>query len=289
MLARDPEERRVGAIRPRRLLRRRGLIRLPLNPRRLVRSLYRRAAMFIEPQSLDVQRRRERVPARRDGSAGLDEVIANATTFIADHAAWAGPIVGVMAFGESLALIGMLIPATTLMLAVGGMMGAGIIDPLPVAVAALIGAVLGDWLSFLLGRRIGKSAYRLWPLNRHRTAVARTRLFFRRHGVVSILFGRFLGPIRATVPLVAGVLGMPQRLFQIANVASAVLWVPALFAPGYFAVRALGPVEMISEAHIFGLGVAITIITLLGSAVVAKLMGGGRRQRGRRRTPARAG
>lgn len=220
----------------------------------------------------------------------MDDLIAGTTNFIASHGQWAGPIVGVMAFGESLALIGMLIPATTLMLAVGGMMGAGIIDPWPVIASALIGAVIGDWVSFLFGRRIGKNAYRLWPLNRHRTAVARTRLFFRRHGVVSILFGRFLGPIRATVPLVAGVLGMPQRLFQIANVASALLWVPALFAPGYFAVRALGPIELVGEAHIFGLGVGLTVTTFLGGAIVARLMGGDskRRQRVRQRSAARA-
>ena len=49
---------------------------------------------------------------------------------------------------------------------------------------------------------------RRWPLKQQRTAVARARLFFYRYGFASVLIGRFLGPIRSTIPTVAGVMGM---------------------------------------------------------------------------------
>lgn len=203
----------------------------------------------------------------------MEELIPRATAFIAEHGVWAGPIVGMLAFGESLAVVGLFIPATALMIAVGGLIGTGTVDPLPVMLWAMGGAVLGDWLSYTLGRWIGPSIYRRWPLNRHRPMVARARLFFRRYGFVSIFIGRFLGPIRATIPLVAGVMEMGHRRFQLANVTSAVLWVPVMFAPGYFAVRSVGSLEHISESHLIGIGAVVAVLTVAATMIGARLLG----------------
>jgi len=203
----------------------------------------------------------------------VEELIPRATAFIAEHGVWAGPIVGMLAFGESLAVVGLFIPATALMIAVGGLIGTGTVDPLPVMLWAMGGAVLGDWLSYTLGRWIGPSIYRRWPLNRHRPMVARARLFFRRYGFVSIFIGRFLGPIRATIPLVAGVMEMGYRRFQLANVTSAVLWVPVMFAPGYFAVRSVGSLEHISESHLIGIGAVVAVLTVAATMIGARLLG----------------
>jgi membrane protein DedA with SNARE-associated domain len=211
----------------------------------------------------------------------VDDLIPTAMAFITEHRGWAGPIIGVLTFGESLAVIGLLMPATALMIATGSMIGTGLLDPLPVFLWAATGAILGDWVSFAIGRAIGHSAYYRWPLNRHREGVAKTRLFFRRYGLVSILFGRFLGPVRATIPLVAGVMGMKQRTFQIANVASAILWVPALLAPGFLAARSMGPVEQITEMHIFAIGAFVAAMTFGGLFLGARLLGGTRRRRRR--------
>lgn len=210
----------------------------------------------------------------------MEELIARATEIISEHGAWAGPIVGILAFGESLAVIGLFIPATALMIAVGGLLGAGSIDPVPVLACAALGAILGDWVSYRIGRRIGPSIYRRWPLNRHRSMVARARLFFRRYGFVSIFLGRFLGPIRATIPLVAGVMEMDQRRFQLANVTSALLWVPVIFAPGYFAVKSMGSVEHITEAHLLGIGAIVAVLTIAATAIAARLLGRVDRKRG---------
>ena len=70
----------------------------------------------------------------------------------------------------------------------------------------------------------------------------------RRYGPVAIFFGRFFGPVRAFVPLVAGVLQMSQARFQISNAVSAVLWVPIMLAPGYFAAKGLARLEALGEA-----------------------------------------
>lgn len=213
----------------------------------------------------------------------MDDLIPRATAFIAQHGIWAGPIVGLLAFGESLAVIGLFIPATAMMIAVGGLIGTGVVDPLPIIGWAVVGAVVGDWISYSIGRRIGPAAYRRWPLNRHRPMVARARLFFRRYGFLSIFAGRFLGPIRATIPLVAGVMEMDRRRFQLANVTSAILWVPVMFAPGYFAVRTMGSIEHVSEAHLLGIGGAVAVVTIGATLIGARLLGASKRRRNRRR------
>lgn len=213
----------------------------------------------------------------------MDDLIPRATAFIAQHGIWAGPIVGLLAFGESLAVVGLLIPATAMMIAVGGLIGAGVVDPFPIIAWAVAGAVVGDWISYSIGRRIGPAAYRRWPLNRHRPMVARARLFFRRYGFLSIFAGRFLGPIRATIPLVAGVMEMDRRRFQLANITSALLWVPVMFAPGYFAVKNMGSIGHVTEAHLLGIGVAVATLTVGASAIGARVLGASKRRRSRRR------
>lgn len=206
----------------------------------------------------------------------MEELITRASGLITAHAAWAGPIVGLLAFGESLAVVGLFIPATAVLFAVGGLLGTGIVDPVPVLACAAIGAILGDWISYHIGRRIGPSIYRRWSLNRHRSTVARARLFFRRYGFASIFIGRFLGPIRATIPLTAGIMEMNQRRFQLANICSALLWVPVIFAPGYVAVKSFGSIDHVSERHLLGIGAAIVLITVVAALISTRLLARGK-------------
>ena len=72
----------------------------------------------------------------------MDELIPRATDVIAQHGMWAGPIIGLLAFGESLAIVGLFIPATALMIATGGLIGTGVLPPLPVLLCAMGGAIL---------------------------------------------------------------------------------------------------------------------------------------------------
>lgn len=212
----------------------------------------------------------------------MDEMIAAISQFIVGHAFWAGPVLGLLAFGESLAVVGLFIPATTLMIAVGGLIGSGMLDLTPILAWGIAGALAGDWLSYLAGRRIGPAAWRRWPLNRYRSSVARARLFFRRFGFASVFLGRFLGPIRAIIPLVAGVMRMEMRPFQLANFLSAALWVPALLAPGFLAARSL-PRDTIGEIHIIALGVGSIGLTLVATLAIGLFFGGDRKRRARRR------
>jgi len=200
-----------------------------------------------------------------------DGIVADILALISGNAAVAGPLIGLLAFAESLIVIGMFVPAVALMVAIGGLVAAGVLDPAPVLFWAIAGSVLGDWISYLLGRGIGPAIYRRWPLCNHRPAVARARLFFRRHGFAAVFLGRFFGPVRATIPLVAGVMQMPHRSFQMANVASAVLWVPALLAPGYLAGASL-PVERLDDWQLLAIVAGLLIVPFLLAGAVARIV-----------------
>lgn len=208
----------------------------------------------------------------------MDDFSASLVRFITLHAIWAGPLIGCLAFLESLIVVGLFIPAIAIMVTTGGLIGAGIVDPLPVFAFGVVGAVLGDWVSFAIGSAIGPAVYRHRWLRSHRLAFARARLFFRRHGFVSVFIGRFLGPIRPTVPVVAGVMGMPVRMFQLANILSALLWVPALLLPGYLAGQRLISVELLRSEHILLLGCALALGPLLIGWLVVRSIARPRRR-----------
>jgi membrane protein DedA with SNARE-associated domain len=210
------------------------------------------------------------------------DVVEGIKVFILEHRAWAGPILGVIAFGESLVLVGLFFPATAIMLFTGGLLQKGLLDPATVIVWSIVGASLGDMVTYWLGRWIGPSVVHHWPLNRDREAVARARLFFRKFGFLSIFIGRFLGPVRPTIPLVAGIMRMRHLNFQIANVTSAMAWVPFMLLPGYFFARSVGDFSALSIKD-WALVVAFILALTATFGVIGVKMGGRSKERRRQR------
>lgn len=160
-------------------------------------------------------------------------------SFVRSHEAWAGPICFGLAFGESFAFVSFILPATVVLIGLGGLVGQAGLEFWPVMTGAALGAALGDWISFLLGRWFEPQIVRLWPLSAHPHLVARAREFIERWGAPGVFLGRFLGPLRATVPLIAGFCAMPNLQFQIANWLSALVWAFVVLAPGAFGIGAL--------------------------------------------------
>jgi membrane protein DedA with SNARE-associated domain len=160
--------------------------------------------------------------------------------FLAESGVWAAPAFGLLAFGESIAVLGIVIPATPILFLMGTLVGSGRVDAVPVLGWAMAGAVAGYWLSWVAGRRIGHRLYQARGLRAHRRGVARARLFFRRWGGPALVFGRYLlGPFQSMLPLVAGVSRMDPHRFHPWNVVSGVTWVLVCLAPGYFTARGL--------------------------------------------------
>lgn len=167
----------------------------------------------------------------------MQEITAPIVNFLNEYHEWAAVVVGLTAFCESLFIVGVLFPATPILLVVGGMFAAGTAEPAPVLAAAIFGAVTGDIVSYLIGKKSGRRITFSPVAKRHRTSIAKARVFFRKHGMLAVFMGRFFGPLRATVPFVAGMMHMEQAKFQAANIASAVIWAPVMLMPGWMAVE----------------------------------------------------
>jgi membrane protein DedA with SNARE-associated domain len=159
--------------------------------------------------------------------------------FVQRNEAWALPVVLALAFGESLAFISLLLPATVALFGIGALIGVSGIAFIPIFLAAACGAALGDWLSFWIGETFKEPIAKVWPLSRYQDMLPRGHHFVERYGVDAIFLGRFFGPFRATVPLAAGILMMPFWPFQFANVTSALVWAAGLLGSGYYGVKFL--------------------------------------------------
>ncbi len=154
------------------------------------------------------------------------------TTLIAAHAGWAYGAIFLISLSESLALVGLIVPGTTILFGVGAIVATGSIGLKPALLAAGAGAVAGDGLSYWIGRVYREKMRRLWPFSRHPAVLAKGEDFFCRHGGKSVLLGRFVGPVRPVVPLVAGMMQMRPAYFFLVNVLSAVGWALACLLPG---------------------------------------------------------
>jgi membrane protein DedA with SNARE-associated domain len=84
-----------------------------------------------------------------------------------------------------------------------------------------------------------RKAVHVWPLSRHPDLIPRGEAFVKRWGVLGIFIGRFFAPLRAVVPLVAGIFAMPYSQFQIANFASAFVWSAVVLLFGEFGLNFL--------------------------------------------------
>jgi membrane protein DedA with SNARE-associated domain len=152
--------------------------------------------------------------------------------FVHDNAAWAPPIVFALAFGESLAFVSLLVPAWAALVAIGALIGPSGISFWPAWIAAALGAACGDWLSYWVGLKLEYSVAHMWPLSRHPGLIPRGEAFVKKWGIPGIFIGRFFGPLRAVVPLVAGIFEMPYWRFQLANFSSALVWAATLLTIG---------------------------------------------------------
>jgi membrane protein DedA with SNARE-associated domain len=159
-------------------------------------------------------------------------ITQDAVGFVRAHSEWAGPIAFVLAFAESLAFVSLVVPAWAALVAIGALVGPNGLSFWPVWIGGALGAAMGDWLSYWIGLKLEHSVGKVWPLSRHPDLLPRGERFMKKWGILGIFIGRFSGPLRASVPLIAGILAMPFWRFQFANFTSAFIWSATLILLG---------------------------------------------------------
>lgn len=168
----------------------------------------------------------------RESTSRVTSFLQAFVDWTAMHPAVAGVLVFVVAMAESLAVVGLVVPGAAVMIAAGALVALGAMGFWPTLLLAVTGAIAGDGISFWIGRRYRDRLRTSWPFHRHPRWLSRGEEFFHRHGGKSILFGRFVGPVRPIIPVVAGMLGMQPAAFYAVNVLSALAWAPAYLLPG---------------------------------------------------------
>jgi len=157
--------------------------------------------------------------------------------FVQTNQEWAVPIVFLLSFAESLAFLSILIPSTALMIGLGGLFAASGIPLLPSWIAAIVGSALGYALSYWIGAYFKNDVPNIWPFSKHPEMLQRGKVFFDQYGTYGVFIGHLIGPMRAVVPVIAGMCEMRQVPFQVANVAASIVWATIALAPAYYGMQ----------------------------------------------------
>src|SRR3954469_8997420 len=97
----------------------------------------------------------------------MNEFAGQLLDFIRTHQDWAIAVMFITAFGESFAFLGLVFPGTTLLITAGALIKSGNLPIWPIMMGAILGAVLGDTVSYWIGRRFGGRLASVWPFTRN--------------------------------------------------------------------------------------------------------------------------
>lgn len=161
---------------------------------------------------------------RAEPGSPMQDIAASVIDFVDANRQWAFWIALLLAAGETIAFVSILVPSTAILVGIGALVATGALDFAPIWAGATIGAVIGSTVSFWLGRTYGEPMFRVWPLSRHPDLIDRTGEVFARRGVLAVTLGHFLAFLRPVVFLMAGMARMRFAVFLAANLAGAVVW-----------------------------------------------------------------
>ena len=174
---------------------------------------------------------------------------------------------------EASVFVGLVVPGEVAVLVGGVVAHAGALPLWGVVVAAVAGAAIGDQVGFLLGRRYGPTLLERLPARVRRSGeVDRTISLIRRRGALAVVLGRWVAALRALVPGVAGMAGMPQGRFTLANVTGGALWATSVAVLGF----AAGASYRVLERRL-GLGgeILLAVVVLALAVWVVRVRRGG--------------
>jgi undecaprenyl-diphosphatase len=165
-----------------------------------------------------------------------------------------------VAIGEAVFILGLFVPSTPVLLLVGGIIATGKLPFWEIYFAAVLGAVIGDAISYTVGHALKGRIRTIWPFRNYLELLDRGEAFFARHGGKSVFIGRFIPGVKAVVPGIAGMMGMPYRWFSIINVSSAFAWAAAHILPG-----------MLLTAWLKSIGLSLELVIIVGAVVLTVL------------------
>lgn len=178
-------------------------------------------------------------------------------------------LVGILAFLETGAFVGLVFPGETAVILGGALAGQGEISVVVMLAVVWFCAWAGDSVSFLIGRRLGRGfILRHGPKVRiTRERFAQVESYFGRHGGKTILIGRFLGLVRALAPFIAGSSGMRYRAFLPYSVLGTGLWAATFTLLGFFISESINEATGLAGRGTFVFGSVVVAVVAVVLAV----------------------
>ncbi|MEX1188576.1 MAG: DedA family protein [Bacteroidia bacterium] len=165
-------------------------------------------------------------------------------------------------FIENGLFFGFFLPGDSLMFAAGLLCATGVLDhSFELVISSIfLAAVVGNMFGYYFGQKTGKSLYtRKDTFFFRKNHIAIAEGFYAKHGMKTLVFGRFLPVIRTFAPIVAGLIKMPFGQFMLANILGAAAWVGSLVSLGYF----LGRVWPDAEKYLGYIIIVLILITAI--------------------------
>ena len=187
------------------------------------------------------------------------------------HPNLAGLVTFIISASESIAIIGTIIPGSITMTAIGTLAGAGVVPLWSTLLWGILGALTGDNLSYWTGRYFKDRLPQVWPFRTYPQLLVRGEKFIHENGIMSVFIGRFIGPVRALVPIVAGMLGMRPIRYIIISIIASILWAPLYMLPGILIGKAALELPPDVAVHAIMTCLLAIFMTLLGLWIAYKI------------------
>ena len=171
-------------------------------------------------------------------------------------------VIAALVFGETAVFVGFVLPGEIAVILGGVLASRGHISLPLLIVVVVAAAVIGPFVGYEVGRRMGDRLFAARALRRVRGGTERARVVLSTRGGLAVFLGRFLAIVRAIMPAAAGAAGMRYRTFSVYNVLGGLIWGAGYCLLGYLAGSAYAVVE-----RRVGTGLAIVV----GALVVAAL------------------
>jgi membrane protein DedA with SNARE-associated domain len=157
-----------------------------------------------------------------------------------------GWLIFLVALGESLLLVGILLPGAALLVGLGTLIGLGVVDFKTAWITASLGAFAGDGISFWIGHHYKRGLLKIWPMYKFPKLIDQGQSFFAKWGLLSVFIGRFVGLVRPIIPAIAGMMAMPIKKYLAISTIAAILWAPFYLLPGMLFGNAMGAMSKVA-------------------------------------------
>ncbi|WP_367671985.1 DedA family protein [Buchnera aphidicola] len=141
-------------------------------------------------------------------------------------------LVILITFLESLAIVGLLLPGIVLMTSIGTLIGNGKLSFYSAWITGMIGCLIGDYLSYYIGWKFKNWIYTIKIFQKNIHLFQNIKKKINQYSMITIIFGKLIGPTRPLIPMISGMLNLPMKKFVLPSFISCIIWPAVYFIPG---------------------------------------------------------